>query len=62
MTDIEQLSKEEQFKVYWLAKHLLEEGIDGIHFTDEMVAYLESNEAEDQLEREANNRLNGKNF
>jgi hypothetical protein len=62
MTSFDQLSEEEQYKVYWLAQHLAKEGIDGIHFTDEMRAYLESGEAENDLEKKANAKLNGRQF
>lgn len=62
MTSYEELSEEEQYKVYWLSQHLLKEGIDGIHFTDEMRQYLESHEADNDLEKWANAELKGRHF
>lgn len=59
--DIEDLSEEEQYKVYWLSEHLFKEGIDGIHFTERMREYLE-NEGEEDLERKANANLSKRNF
>lgn len=62
MTDIESLTEEEQYKVYWLSQYLYEHGIEGIHFTEEMLKYLESPKAERKLQRGANTRLKGKKF
>ena len=60
-SDLEDLSDEEQYKVYWLSQHLFEEGIEGIHFTERMREYLEG-EGEEALERKVNAKLNKRNF
>jgi len=59
MVELESLSEEEQYKVYWLAQHLLEEGIEGIYFKKEMREYLEQN-GEDDLEQIAEAKLRNK--
>lgn len=61
MTDVEDLSEEEQFKVFWLQGKLFEEGIDGIRFTEKMREYLEG-QAENDLERAVNSELSKKDF
>jgi len=55
------LSEEEQYKVRWLAGHLLEEGIEGIYFSEVMREDLEK-EAEGDIEDEAERQLKGKHF
>lgn len=62
MPDIEDLSPEEQYKVYWLSQHLFEEGIEGIHFTEKMLEYLEGPAVEHDIELWANSELRGKRF
>jgi len=59
--DVEDLSEEEQFKVFWLQGKLFEEGIEGIHFTEKMREYLEG-QAENDLERAVNSELSKKDF
>lgn len=61
MPDVDDLSDENQFKVFWLQEHLFEEGIEGIYFTDVMKQYL-NDEAEDDIEQDVASELRKKNF
>lgn len=61
MTDIESLTPEEQYKVFWLQEHLFENGIEGIHFTEKMLEYLEG-EADDDIEQAVERAMSGRRF
>jgi hypothetical protein len=61
MTAVDSLPPEEQFKVFWLQEHLYKNGIEGIHFRDVMVEYLED-DAEDDIEATANQILSRRTF
>lgn len=43
--------------MFWLQQKLYDDGLDGIHFRERMVHYLEG-DAEDDIERQINRDLN----
>lgn len=54
---VDTLPQREKIKVFWLQQKLYEDGLDGIHFRERMISYLQ-HEADDDMERQIDRELN----